>query len=154
MTNRRDLLKRSTALGLAGVLPASAGHAATSAAEPAAVTEPTGTSTTYTFITFVGVESRSGPPSRYVRTITFTVNHHEHFRDDTVDVLVENLNRPQDDFGFTAEHRQPLSGVLGEIHGYIEEQERRANEDGESVAQRSDRIRMEAGQSQGRANAA
>ncbi len=102
--------------------------------------------TVYTFLALVWVTDSSGVESRYVRELTFTVNHHEHFRDDTVDVWVENPRRPQDTFDFRAHPRQGLSGVLAEIHDYMGEQERRAHVDGESHACQVARLKARYGE--------
>lgn len=100
-----------------------------------------GNTTTYRLIGALGVDDRQGLSSTAVRVITFTVNHHEHWRDDTVDVVVENTRRPEDTFMFRVEPgRQGLSGVLGEIHNYVAEQERRAYADGDTIGQRAARM--------------
>lgn len=100
--------------------------------------------TVYTFTGLVSVTNSDGVEDRYVRELTFVVNHHEHFRDDTVDVWVENPRRPQDTFDFRAHPRQGLSGVLAEVHDYMSEQERRAYADGDTIAQRTARMRKHA----------
>lgn len=128
MTTRRTLLKQSAALGLAGMLPQAV--EATPALSPEAITSTaaTGRTTTYTMrglLTVDGDDYGGRRSPLYYRVITFTVNHHEHWRDDTVDEVVENPSRPEDMFGFTALRRQGLSGVLGEIHDYASEQARR-----------------------------
>jgi hypothetical protein len=107
-------------------------------------TLPVRTPTVYTLLALVTVTDSSGVESRYERELTFTVTHHEHFRDDTVDVVVENPRRPQDTFDFRAHQRQGLAGVLAEIHDYMSEQERRAYADGDTIRQRAARMAEQA----------
>lgn len=131
-TSRRTLLKQSAALGLSGMLPQVVEGTPDQPTEAITPTAATGTSTTYIMRGYLSVEGdyyigRQVP--LYYREITFTVNHHEHFRDDTVDVVVENPLRPQDMFDFRQAPWQKLTGVLAEIHDYASEQARREWED-------------------------
>lgn len=60
----------------------------------------------------------------YYRQLRFTVSHHEDVRNDTVDVMVENLLRLDDTVEFRPSPWQGLSGVLGEIRDHVSDQTR------------------------------
>jgi len=107
-------------------------------AAPEPTSAPTGRTTTYSFITAIDVDRTSGWGSSYVRHIVFTVNHHEDWRDNTTDVLIQNIKRPQDDFTMhiPARSGRDIPGILAEIHDYIEEQADRQRDNGAGSARR------------------
>jgi len=88
------------------------------------------------------VDRASGWGSCYVRHIVFTVNQHEDFHDNTTDVLIQNHDRPQDDFTMhiPAHTNQTVPNILAEIHDYVEEQAYRQRDNGARYVRRMGRI--------------
>ncbi len=128
---RRDILKAAALSALLGTSQVSGVIAAESAA-PEPTSAPTGRTTTYSFITALDVDRTSSWGSSYVRHIVFTVNQHEDWRDNTTDVLIQNIYRPQDDFTMHIPARpgRDFPGILAEIHDHIEEQASRQRDNG------------------------
>ncbi len=124
-------------MALVGTVPVSGAIAADPVA-PVPAGAPTGRTTTYSFITALDVDRKSGWGSSYVRHIVFTVNQHEDWRDNTTDVLIQNHDRPQDDFTMHIPARTYLTlpGILAEMHDCMEEQAARERDNGAGYARR------------------